>query len=692
MLKWEVKGNELKDKIYSQTGLKSFIYRYTDTGFKNKWCGLWGPPLKYLDYYAYKIKANDLEEWLSWDNCNKFILKPWGAWHYFRLEKINGLEINEFVFVPKKRRCVISVLKIKNLDEKKEISITLECGINIREKWENYHEREYDLRFNKVRNSVLVKTKNKPWWIMFGCGRLKKIKINFEKIESRYKEHKPGGSLQRCFLPGNYEIKFTLNGKEEIQIPFIFSFSNKSMNDLLENFDIVFRRWKKIIYEKPKDYKKFVDGLVTPDKKINKTFLWSIFNLKDLIHLSDFGLGIFAGLPWFIEFWFRDSFWSLKALLDIGEFKLVKDCIRTFLNFYNKNYGLPGMVTLNENVTYNFADTNPLFLILLNEYLKLTDDLEFLKENKKIIKNVIKKLKLENYLVNCNSKFTWMDSYDRGSYPIEIQSFWCEALKNYNFDLSERIKKIINEKYWNVNEKYFYDSFNSKPDNSLTINPIIPLILNQINNDKARPMLEKIESEFVSKYGIRTRSFKDKKYSPSGYHTGSVWGLTTGWGICSEFLNNNISKGLKYLNFLVKDMERNQIGSLSEVLNAETGELIGCSMQAWSSALFIIAMDEFLLGIKPNLIKKELILEPKIPKNWDKIKREKRIGNNFGNFIFQRKRNKLEIEIKFEKTPEIKGKLILPEKRKIKINKIEKITNVFEFELLKKNKIEIYNF
>ncbi|MEA3343587.1 MAG: hypothetical protein U9Q92_05445, partial [archaeon] len=128
MLSWIVDSKELGAKEYNASGLHSFINRSADGGFKTKWCGVWVPPIKVFEYFAYRINGT----WLSSENCSKCVVKPWGVKHYFSRD---DLDVTEVVFAPDDYPSVISVIYLKNKTAReKKVRIDLEAAVNIRYK------------------------------------------------------------------------------------------------------------------------------------------------------------------------------------------------------------------------------------------------------------------------------------------------------------------------------------------------------------------------------------------------------------------------------------------------------------------------------------------------------------------------------------------------------------------------------
>ena len=85
---------------------------------------------------------------------------------------------------------------------------------------------------------------------------------------------------------------------------------------------------------------------------------------------------------------------------------------------------------------------------------------------------------------------------------------------------------------------------------------------------------------------------------------------------------------------------------MTENRSADTGKALGCSSQAWNYALFIRAVDEYMLGIDINAFRTPAIkVKPRLPWNIDRIIRKKRVKNKWFKIVAFRKGEEVETEI-----------------------------------------------
>jgi glycogen debranching enzyme len=159
---------------------------------------------------------------------------------------------------------------------------------------------------------------------------------------------------------------------------------------------------------------------------------------------------------------------------------------------------------------------------------------------------------------------------------------------------------------------------------------------------------------------MRSLSSSDPKYHPSLYHDGAVWPLVTGWAAISEIKNERTQQALDYLSVMA-DRIISENGMYAETYRGDRPEPFNsCILQAWSVGLYVYALRELMLGIKPNMIENNISLEPKLP---DSIRSD--LGNlNFDHFISTNEGlNKINISVR----PDRDRITIRPERHDVKL-------------------------
>ncbi len=521
------------------SNLHGFFHRFNDGGFKTKWTGYWVPPYKFLDYYAMKVNG-------IWLGPGRLEATEYGdnfVFHY----GLDSLDVKEKVLTPDGYPGFRVELEISNTTEDpKAVRAVLEPGIDIRPKHEDLGPENYDMDYGPKRLTV--------------SSNDRKLMLSTEdefdlEGDSYVKKHEPR-EPQRCFVPGSLIFRHEIEpgGTETIELDFSTSGGSFGSIESVEQ--------------------EFIN------RELGRTFEYSIDSMENLVYDRK-GKGIIAGHPWFQSYWARDTFWTLLGMIDAGYFELSEEILENFAD-----RGLSTRINLDVNGDdMPRADTAPLFIIAcdkLRRHYRLSEKLEDAMEN------AMKELELDGKTVDHDSEATWMDTLERTP-AVDIQSLWLEAAKIMHdpreIELEEGLEEFCGSEYM----KDFLGE--NAPS---TINPAVPLMFGHVDTEK---YIEKINGEFSSRYGARTRSMADLGYESYGYHNGSVWGLTTGWAAAANFKHGKSRQGLNLLEKMTQFLDRNHLGALPEVVDAENGDLLGCGEQAWSAGMFVHVVDSYLLGI-----------------------------------------------------------------------------------------------
>ncbi len=537
----------LHENLSNRTGIISnlhgFVNRHLDTGFKSKWSGFWVPPHKFLDYYS--VKINGL--WLGPESLKA---TEYGDSFIFHHET-DSLEIEERVSTPDGLPGFRLELELFNkTDQPKAVQTVLEAGVDIRSKSQDLGPRKYGLEKGKNRLTVA----NEDRKLMISSDQ------EFEVSGDRYTRVHHPGDKQRCFVPGELKFRHEIDPGVTKKLEIEFTTSSAGFGELVS-----------------------LDQNLHGEK-LGHSFGASVDSMKNLVYNRK-GRGIIAGHPWFQSYWARDTFWTLLGLVDAGYFELSE---RILTNFAEK--GLPGKIDLDsgESEEVPRSDTAPLFIIAadkLERHYGLTEELGQAQ------RDAMKRLETEDGVVQHPEDGTWMDTLDRTP-AVDIQSLWLEAARIMGSEKQQELERGL-EKFKKT--EYMKDFLDSEAPR--TINPAIPVMFGQVTDAEAEKYLGKINAEFSSRYGARTRSMADPGYKAYGYHTGSVWGLTTGWAAAANLRHGKQKQGINFLEKMTQFVDRDQVGAFPEVVNSETGELIGCPEQAWSAGMFVHVIDSYLLGI-----------------------------------------------------------------------------------------------
>jgi glycogen debranching enzyme len=363
----------------------------------------------------------------------------------------------------------------------------------------------------------------------------------------------------------------------------------------------------------------------------------------------------YSGLPWFLQYWARDLFWSLPAVIDLGEFEKAKKILKMFSE--NASNGQIPNTIYNNKPEFLGIDTTTLWIITLAHYYRNSNDIAFLKNCKSQLNAALAFLRQRDIdndgLLEHDEKQgeTWMDSRNRKQNAVEVQALYVKAMEEAEFLFSvfgeeKKVNELKAMVFLSLDafEKFkVFDSFladrliEKTPVSEQSCNALVPIMLGTCNKKTAKHILLEIESNvFDATKGTRAVSKFEKDYSPVSYHSGMVWSLTTAWASAAEFYCSRSEKGEHFLHKLIEDLQQDALGCVGECWNAETSELSGCGLQLWGSAFIVRIIDEFLLGIKANAKEKTFFVSPRLPNSISFVKRKKRLEKEWTEITIKR--------------------------------------------------------
>lgn len=179
-----------------------------------------------------------------------------------------------------------------------------------------------------------------------------------------------------------------------------------------------------------------------PDR--TKALLWMRLTADQLV-MKQMGTGIYAGLPWFNDYWGRDTFISITGTLFVtGQYDVAADAFRSFAalqdtDLKSKTYGRIPNRARPDGVQYNTADGTPRFIITLADLVQRSGNNALAKELwptvKRAIEGVLANNVDEHGVITHDDADTWMDAKEkgvrafspRGNRAIDIQALWLEA-------------------------------------------------------------------------------------------------------------------------------------------------------------------------------------------------------------------------------------------------------------------------
>lgn len=355
---------------------------------------------------------------------------------------------------------------------------------------------------------------------------------------------------------------------------------------------------------------------------------------------------VIAGYHWFGD-WGRDTLIALPGLtLVTKRFDDAKQILKT-LSEYCRNGLIPNaFMDRDSDVVYNTVDASLWFIDRVYQYLKYTNDQDFINEIWETLCSIIESYKNgtdygihmdDDFLISHDSGLTWMDVKLNDYYPtprtrkaVEIQALWYNALmimskfanllekEDWYSDLANSVKKSFNSQYNKQYDVIDTKDLLSRPNKLF----LASLDFDMIDKKMQKKIVDEVQKELVTIFGLRTLSPRDSNYKGSyigdynkdiAYHNGTVWPWLMGSFIKAHVKVKN-QRELAFENFLKPMLEvygDQWDGSIHEIFD---GDPIytprGCISQAWSVAEILRTWVEDIENIKPEYEK--ILISPKI--------------------------------------------------------------------------------
>jgi len=363
------------------------------------------------------------------------------------------------------------------------------------------------------------------------------------------------------------------------------------------------------------------------------------------------GFTVIAGYPWFTD-WGRDTMISLPGLtLFNGRADVAKGILRTFAKHVDQGMLPNRFPDAGEAPEFNTVDATLWFFEAVRAYAAATKDYGFVSETlypvlSDIVDWHVRGTRyhirmMDDGLLNAGEpgvQLTWMDAKvgdwvvtPRMGMPVEIQALWFNALKiieefairfgraddQNRFDsISKLVHGSFNRQFWNEQAQCLYDVVDDAPDASIRPNQIFAVSLSHsmLSPERARAIVDAVERELLTAYGLRTLNRDDPSYHgryqgdpltrDSAYHQGTVWPWLIGPFITAYMkVHGSGAEVRARVMQMLKPMRAHLweagLDQISEVFDGDPPQRAGgCFAQAWSVAEVLRALCEDVYGVR----------------------------------------------------------------------------------------------
>jgi len=392
------------------------------------------------------------------------------------------------------------------------------------------------------------------------------------------------------------------------------------------------------------------------------------------------GDGIYAGLPWFAEYWGRDSFIALPgALLVTGEFETARAVLTSFAEFQDRDpasrfFGrVPNIVKV-DALDYHTVDGTPRFVIALQDYVRYSGDRSIVAELYPAVLASIEGalanwVDEQGFLTHADNE-SWMDARragdlvpysPRGSRANDIQALWhgqllagawfadlmgdTESAARWR-QAASRLAAHFQAAFTSADHDYLADRLTADdmPDFQLRPNQFYALDLLGDPLRAARATRVAWEN-LVFPWGVASLAPSDPFFHPyhlawdryhkdEAYHNGTVWLWNNGIAMQRMIEAGQVEPAWRlFENMNEQALTRGVVGGLGENMDAypHPGEawprLTGTYLQAWSNSEQLRVWYQYFLGIRPEIVDGIVTLAPRLPGNFGEVDFSARIGD-----------------------------------------------------------------
>jgi glycogen debranching enzyme len=422
----------------------------------------------------------------------------------------------------------------------------------------------------------------------------------------------------------------------------------------------------------------------TPDLHFDQAIRWAEIAIDQAKVRTGNEIGLVAG--WYPSFdsarpgfgWYfgRDALWTLYAVNSYGDKTLTKQA----LEFLAKRQRSDGKIMHEFSLTaddlhgdltwatlgYEFAaaDSTPLFIMAVADYIRTTGDLDFLRAHWDQLKKAYEFDRgHDTNGVYDNSQGTgWVEAWPP---KLPHQEIYLAALDHastqaiadmaslmQDHDIaasavvqSKHIAEVV-ASYKQSDGSY---AFSRNPDGSFdptsTVFPAVALWSKKESLPEPDTMLSQWSSHhFATDWGVRSVNDTASVFDPISYHQGSVWPLFTGWASLAQYHGGRPLAGYAALMRNADLTWAQDPGFVTEVLSGRFFQPLGrsSSHQLWSSAMVLSPAVRGLFGIEADALHRILHLQPRLPATWDFAElRNVRVGDDLYDITLKRDRDHL---------------------------------------------------
>jgi glycogen debranching enzyme len=430
----------------------------------------------------------------------------------------------------------------------------------------------------------------------------------------------------------------------------------------------------------------------TPDRELDRAFEWAKVALDGLlVDNPDLGRGLVAGLgpsgsggrPGFGWFFGTDAYLNSLSFNSFGDFAVSREGLAFTRKWQRKDGKMAhelsqaaGYLRWWEDYPYGYihGDTSPYYIIAVEDYVRRTGDLGFLRESWPSV------LKAYDWSVATDGDGDGlMDNGKAGLGALEfgaltgiqtdiyVGAVWVKAnqalrtLAQAMGDKAAAKKAETNaalagaawrDKFWDAaNGQYSY-AFNKdgKHVSELTPWSAVGLAWGLGEFERGVETLARMNrSDLTTDWGVRMLSDTSPLFEPLNYNYGACWPFLSGWVAAALFEHDFLPQAQHVLMANARHTFDNALGTVMELFSGHQNiwPQEGVPHQGFSSTGIVLPFVRGLLGLDGSALEKTASFRPGFPASWPAISVDNwKIGEAAMGLEFSRERDRIVLRVR----------------------------------------------
>ncbi|MGH9816716.1 MAG: amylo-alpha-1,6-glucosidase, partial [Candidatus Acidiferrales bacterium] len=397
-----------------------------------------------------------------------------------------------------------------------------------------------------------------------------------------------------------------------------------------------------------------------PDSDLQAAYDWSRLAMFEGLVTNPFlGTGLIAGYrtsgrdarPGFAWFFGRDSLWTAWALVAAGDFATARTALDFISRFQRDDGKMPHEISQSakfvrwfEDYPYGYAsaDSTPLYMLTMNEYVVASGDLAFAREKWQSVWKAYEFLRStfdqRGFAKNQGVGHGWVEGgpllpvkteyYQSGLGVAALKALAnlarltgkTQEAASLESDY-QTAKQHLEQSFW-LPEKNVYafaldESGRAVP--TAGVLATVPMWFDLPHAEHAQQMIDALtDADHLTDWGMRIISSASPHFRPEGYHYGSVWPLFTGWASLGEYRYHRAHAAYANLRANALLALDGSLGRVTEVLSGAHYVPLSTTSphQIWSAAMVVSPLLRGLIGLERDGAARRIRLAPHLPAHW----------------------------------------------------------------------------